>query len=122
MILQTFLVRVLSPFCKSKWYANPPRVGKRAWSGGGSGAVRVLHVRHMSLFERKVSHCARKRTDGKPRAAWERERVRTPPEGHMHWAVGEAVSLATPAPCMSMKGQTLCHYAPVDNTLGCYRE
>src|SRR5438067_9307632 len=23
MILQTFLVRLLSPFCKCKWYANP---------------------------------------------------------------------------------------------------
>ena len=61
-------------------------------------------------------------------AAWERESVRTPPEGQrcsfgrqpsrgprrMREAVGETVALATPAPCLSRKGQTLCHYAGAD--------
>ena len=61
MILQPFLVPLLSPFCKGKCYANPAGVGERAWIGGGSGAVRVLHVRHMPHFERKVSHYVRKR-------------------------------------------------------------
>src|SRR5438093_13745358 len=32
----------------------------------------------------------------------------------MREAVGETVALATPAPCLSRKGQTLCHYAGAD--------
>ena len=32
----------------------------------------------------------------------------------MRWAVGETVALATPAPCLSRKGQILCHYAGAD--------
>ena len=59
MILQTFLVRLLSPYHKSKRYANSAGVGKRAWSGGGSGARRVpvcgtcLILRGRSLIVRE---------------------------------------------------------------------
>ena len=57
-------------------------------------------------------------------AAWERESVRTPPEGQRcsfgrqpsrgPRRMRETVALATPAPCLSRREQTLCHYAGAD--------
>ena len=124
MILQTFLVPLFSPFRKSKRYANSAGVGKRAWSG----AIRVpvcgtcLILRGRSLIVREnvqtesPEQPGKRKACGHPLKAQRCSFGRQPSLGprRMREAVGETVALATPAPCLSRKGQILCHYAGAD--------
>ena len=83
-------------------------------------------MRPLPHFERRVSHSARNRaevrqewggqgTGGHPLKGQRCSFGRQPSLGprRRRWAVGEAVSLATPALCMSRQKQTLCHSAAV---------
>jgi hypothetical protein len=125
-ILQIFLFRLLSRPSPRANSLPTPQARANTRTGGGNRAARVFDVRPIPHFERRVSHSARNRAEG--RQEWGGQGTgghplkgqrcsfgRQPSLGprRMRWAVGEAVSLATPALCMSRQEQTLCHSAEV---------
>jgi hypothetical protein len=114
--------------CQAKlWHSvRDPPASLYVRTGGENRAARVFDVRPLPHFERRVSHSERNRaedrqewggqgTGGHPLKGQRCSFGRQPSLGprRMRWAVGEAISLATPALCMSRQEQTLCHSTEV---------